>query len=146
MKNTQLILRETRAALPALTNATEKKSQFSFPDILYRSSLSLLTITGTVAFFGTLCALPAGLLPQSAIAVLGAILEVGNGSYRASLLSRAAGIPLAAFSISFSGISVLSQNAAHLIPQGIPIAPIVYRKLLQGILAALLAFLLFPLL
>lgn len=121
-------------------------SHFSLSEILYRSSLSLLTITGTVVFFGTLCALPRRILPQSVLAVLAAFTEVGNGTYYASELPSPIGIPLAAFAISFSGISVLFQNASHLTPQSIPLAPLVYRKLLQGLLSALFAALLLPIL
>lgn len=121
-------------------------SHFSLSDILYTSSLSLLTITGTVVFFGTLCALLPSFLPKSASAVLGAILEVGTGTHCASALPLQAGFPLAAFAISFSGVSVLSQNATHLLPKKIPFAPIVYRKLAQGILAMLMAFAVLPIL
>ena len=117
---------------------------FSLSDILYRASLSILTITGTVVFFGTLCALPSAFLPNSISAILAALLEVSNGAYRASALSSTCGIPLAAFSLSFSGLSVLSQNAAYLLPKGISLAPIVYRKLLQGLLSMSLALLLLP--
>ena len=121
-------------------------SHFSLSDVLYRSSLSLLTITGTVVFFGTLCALPSAFLSNGISAILAALLEVGNGAYRASALPLISAIPLAAFSLSFSGVSVLSQNAAYLLPKQIPLAPIVYRKLLQGILGMGLALLLLPLL
>lgn len=121
-------------------------SHFFLSDILYRSSISLLTITATVVFFGTLCALPSVILPRHATAILAAILEVGNGTYYSSELPRLIGFPLAAFSISFSGISVLIQNAAHLLPQKIPFAPLVYRKLVQGMLSMLIAFLILPLL
>ena len=118
----------------------------SFSDILYRSSLSLLTVTGTVTFFGTFCGLFSFFMPKSATAVIAAFLEVGNGAYYASRLPSAIGIPLAAFAISFSGISVLFQNAALLAPRRIPIAPIVSRKLLQGALAMLITLLLLPIL
>ena len=126
--------------------AVSNTLQISFSDILYKSSLSLLAVTGTVTFFGTFCGLFSGFMPKSASAIFAATLEVGNGTYYASRLPSAIGIPLAAFAISFSGISVLFQNAAHLGPRGIPITPIVYRKLLQGILAMLLTFLLLPIL
>lgn len=123
---------------------TNKTLHFSLPDILYRSSLSLLSITGTVVFFGTFCALPSAILPNSMNALLAAFLEVGNGAYLASGLTASLGVPLAAFAISFSGISVLFQNAAHLLPQGIPLSPMIGRKLMQGAISALIAFLALP--
>lgn len=121
-------------------------AHFCLPDILYRSSLSLLTISGTVAFFGTLCGLLLCFLPTSTGAVIASFLEVGNGTYFASRLPRTIGIPLAAFAISFSGTSVLLQNASHLLPQRIPLTPLVYRKLLHGGLSMLMMLPFLPIL
>ena len=113
-------------------------SPIRFSDILYRASLSLLGITGITVFFGMLTAFPARLFSPTVAAVLTALLEVGNGAAAAALLPRAVGLPLAAFAVSFSGISVLMQSAALLSPEEIPLLPLVERKLLQGGLATIL--------
>ena len=141
------VINAKKHPLPSICEETVSNTlHISLSDILYKSSLSLLTITGTVAFFGTFCSLFSFFLPQSVTAVIAAILEVGNGTYYASRLPSAIGIPLASFAISFSGISVLFQNAAHLGVRGIPIVPIISQKLLQGSLAMLLTLLLLPIL
>lgn len=114
--------------------------KFSFSDLLYRASLSLLGITGITVFFGILAAFPAHLLPPSIAACLTAILEVGNGAKAASALSLGFGAPLASFAVSFSGISVLMQSTSLLTPEKIPISPLIARKLLQGGLSFLLTF------
>ena len=109
-----------------------------FTEILYRAALSMLRIVAAVVFFGSLAALPGKLLPPAAAAAVTALLEVGNGTGLAATLPVAIGRPLAAFALSFSGISVLSQSAALLEPLGVEVRPLFVRKLLQGAGAALL--------
>ncbi len=133
------LLSAKAAPLPAARQAsTLPSAPTCFSDVLYRASLSLLGITGITVFFGMLAALPARLFSSTAAACFTALLEVGNGANAASALPLRLGLPLAAFAVSFSGISVLTQSASLLSPEGIPIAPMIRRKLLQGGLAVLL--------
>jgi hypothetical protein len=125
--------------LPPSEGSLPQNKEFSFTDLLYRASLSLLGITGITVFFGVLAAFPARLLPPPIAAFLTAILEVGNGTKAAAALPLAIGFPVSAFAVSFSGISVLMQSASLLSPEKIPISPLILRKLLQGVLSLLLA-------
>ena len=109
----------------------------SFSDILGRATVSALGIAGAVIFFGGVAALLPPTLPLSVSAFIKAILEVGNGCAAAAMLGKG-GLPLAAFAIGFSGISVLFQAIGELRPLGIPILPLVRFKLCQGTLSALL--------
>ena len=109
-----------------------------FSAILVSASHSAIAILGAVLFFGAIASLPARFLPAPIATAFCAFLEVSNGASAAAHLSPNIGIPLAAFSLSFSGLSVLSQSAALLGPAGIPMRPLFWRKLCQGILAAII--------
>ncbi len=107
-------------------------------DILYSSSLTMLGIAGTVIFFSTLSSLLTRGLSPLASALLTAPLEVGSAAAAAARLPLALGAPLAAFSLSFSGASVLLQSASLLTAAGLPTGPLVRRKLLGGAIAAVM--------
>ena len=124
--------------LPDSATPSPQEAPVPFTEILYRAALSMIKIVAAVVFFGALAALPGKLLSPSAAAVVTAILEVGNGTGCAAALPAAIGRPLAAFALSFSGLSVLLQSAALLEPLGVRIRPLLGRKLLQGLAAALL--------
>lgn len=111
--------------------------EISLPDILSRAVLSMLGIVGAVVFFGSLSSMISGLLPPFPASVLKALFEVGNGCAAAATFGKR-GLPLAAFSLGFSGISVLLQAAGELHPRKIPVRPMIRFKILQGLLSALL--------
>ena len=136
--------KEKRRGITLSGNGHSLRQSPSLPDILYRSSLTMLSVTGTVLFFAALTSLFSFFLPKSLAALGAAVLEVSNGCAAAATLPAALGIPLAAFAISFSGASVLLQSAAELSPAGIPLGRFVRRKLYQGLLAAAIALLLCP--
>lgn len=127
-----------RYPVPDSLAPTHGGAALPFTEILYRAALSMLRIVAAVVFFGSLAALPGKLLPPAAAATVTALLEVGNGTGMAAALPAAIGRPLAAFALSFSGLSVLSQSAALLEPCGVSRRPLVMRKLLQGLGAAML--------
>lgn len=126
-----------------ITYLPGNSAPISFSAILCHASLSMVTILGTVIFFGTISTLPALVLPKNLSVFFTAFLELGNGAEAAAALPREVGIPLTAFALSFSGVSVLAQSAALLAPQNIPLSPLLRRKLWQGILAAVVAILIF---
>lgn len=113
-----------------------------FTEILGGAAFSMLSIAATVTFFGALAGLVAAVASPLTAAALAAILEIGNAAALAAALPHSLGLPLLAFSLSFSGVSVLLQSTAFLLPQGIPVRPLIMRKLVQGLLAALLSLLL----
>jgi hypothetical protein len=105
--------------------------------ILGRATLSMLNIAGCVIFFAALSVLPSLLLPRPVAALLCAVLEVTGGAAAAAALPLGYGLPIAAFALSFSGVCVLLQSSAELVPLGISTRPLILRKLLQGGLSAI---------
>lgn len=113
------------------------QKNFSFSEILKRAVLSALEIAGAVVFFGGVAALLSAHLFPIPSALFKAVLEVGNGCAAAAALGKQ-GLPIAAFSLGFSGISVLFQGMGELGPQRISALPLITFKLCQGLLSALL--------
>ncbi len=132
---------EAKGAPPSVSQAPPffGTLPFSLPEAIYRAALTMLTVTGTVVFFSALASIPALLLPPWLSALLSAFLEIGTGTAAAARLPRALGIPIAAFALSFSGLSVLLQSSAELSPAHLPSRPLYRRKLWQGLLSSLLS-------
>lgn len=114
----------------------------SLSESIYSASLTLLSVSGTILFFSALCALPKLFLPPTAFALFSSFLEIGNATAAAGSLPPSIGIPIAAFAISFSGLSVHLQAASVLRPRGLSVFPVFYSKLLCGILSFFLSLLL----
>ncbi len=112
----------------------------SLSESIYSASLTLLSVTGSVLFFSALCSLPKLLLPPTAFALLSSFLEIGNATAASGALPPSIGLPIAAFAISFSGLSVHMQSASALSPRALSVLPLFFFKLLQGGLSFLLAF------
>lgn len=117
-----------------------------FTDAVKTSSLSCLYICGYVVFFSCLsCAVGRVLFPGGESNILQALLscffEVGAGVAAASVLERSPGIPLCAFAIGFSGLSVICQIAS-LNKSGLSLKPLISLKLLSGALCAAAAYIL----
>jgi hypothetical protein len=119
-------------------------AKFSLSDQLYHAALTLLSVTATVCLFGAIRALLSVWMPPCVATVISVLLEVGGGCAAAAELPLLLGLPLAALSVSFSGVSVLLQSAAALKPSNIPIGPLVRQKILQALLSLLLFFLIPP--
>ena len=136
--------RAKRRGDPISSPVATFQNSVTLSEVLYRSSLTMLTVTGTVLFFASLSAILSSALPKSIAAIVTAFLEVGNGCAAAAALPLAIGIPLAAFAISFSGVSVLMQSATELAPAGIPLAPFFRKKLSHGLLAAGMSLIFLP--
>ncbi len=115
----------------------------SLGSAFYEASLSMLGIVGTVVFFSATSSFLGSFLPPFVAAFLTAFLEVGSAAVVSAGMPYELGIPLIAFSLSFSGFSVLLQSALFLAPRSIPITPLYKRKLLGGILAMGCAILFF---
>ena len=113
-------------------------------ELTYRASLTMVGVVGTVCFFSALVSLLPADCHSVLRAVLASVLEVGSGTAAAARLPQAIALPLCAFAVCFSGVSVLLQSAAHLSPAGVPLRPLIVRKILQGLLGALFSLLFLP--
>ncbi len=117
-------------------------SPLSLSESIYSASLTLLSVTGTILFFSALCALPKLFLSPTVFALLASFLEIGNATAAAGALSPTIGIPIAAFAISFSGLSVHLQASSVLKERDLSVFPVFYYKLLSGFLSFFLSLLL----
>lgn len=121
--------------------------EISFPSALAgalsRGGTAMLSICTCVVFFYVL------LTPLRSCGGFTATLAIGLVelfSLSTRLTPDAAGFILAAGCIGWGGLSVLTQSAAVLADSGLSVRPLVLGKALQGLLSALLAGLLSPLL
>ncbi len=116
---------------PTEKHVTEQKRKgASLPDIIGDATLSMLTLTGTVVAFSSFSVFLTFLFPKPLIPMLYAFLEIGNAVFSASAFPARIGLPLTAFALSFSGLSVHLQSAAML--KGTSLSPPVTEKLIQG--------------
>lgn len=127
-----LLLRERpqgRIALPPL----------SVPQAIFQGSQAMLAVAGSVALGAaaarmTACALPG--LPPRAAAVLHSLLEISGGCR--ALAEAGAPLPLLSALLSFSGLSILLQNAAFWQKNGLGPGTLAALGLLRAALAFLL--------
>ena len=125
-----------------------KDASQSFPEIVLESSVAILKVCAFVITFQILIGIIVPVMKSSiATALVAAILEIGNAvSSAGELLSVAPALAagLAAFSVSFSGVSVFMQSEAFLKEADLSVFPTIPVKLLQGLIAAIIAFLASP--
>ena len=117
-----------RIALPPL----------SLPQSLAQGGQAMLTVAGSIVLGAVAarmlaCALP---LPPFAAALLHALLEVTGGLH--ALIALGAPLPLLAGLTGFSGLAILTQNAAYWQPGGLTYADLIKAALLRAGLAALI--------
>ena len=107
------------------------------------SSLTMVSVCGFVVFFYVLSR-PLRLLPPPLS--LGAVGAVELFSMTPLATPDRLGFTLASALTAFGGLSVLCQSAAALDGSGLSPVSLVKGKVLQGLLAGALAFLLWPVL
>ncbi len=127
-----------RGALPA-------KKPLSLSDALTSSVLAVLCVGGAIAIFyafGTMIADMGALfsLPPLAETVIRGLLEMTAGCALAAKDPSPAGFALSAFFVTFGGLCVLVQQLAFLEKAEIPAGKFIAVKLLQGAVAALVAY------
>ncbi len=117
----------------------------SFVRAVRDAVMSSVQIVGFVTAFRVILALfsvlLAGKIPQILLSLL---LEVGNAAVSVSALSSlpyTVTLPLLAFAVSFSGLSVYAQTRALLQKSGLSFRLYLPAKLFQGLLSAGLAYL-----
>ena len=122
-------------------------SPYSFSEMMRNSTLQMLSICGYVAFFSVIGALLSPLAKSLPLkALLYSLLEIGSASsfLASTFFPSELLLPLLAFAVCFSGLSVYLQSLDFLVQTDI--APSLYlpSKLLHGSLAFFLSVLLFP--
>lgn len=126
-------LRRTRVKLPYL----------SISAALQQSALAMLTVAGCITLGSVGARLIACLmphLPTLPLAILQSIAEVTSGCKSLIALSPPHLLPLLSFFTSFSGLSILLQNAAFWGKQGISLPKLIVYGFLRGGIAFLVCF------
>lgn len=124
--------------------ACDYSNSFSFTNSIKSATKATLNICGFICFFSVIIDLLCKIIKSElALAVISSFLEVGNASrFITELnLSYTIKLPLLAFAISFSGISVLFQSKSILSDTDISMKIYYVMKLFSGILSASLTFL-----
>lgn len=107
------------------------------------SSLGVIKICGFVVFFSVIIECVSLLFPsmgQQTRAIISSILEFTSGCRACSALGSRNALALSAFSIGFSGLSVLAQCASFSSKSDFSLKKTFIFKLFQGLLCAVLAY------
>lgn len=114
----------------------------AIPAAISRSSGSMLTLCGSVVFFGTLCSLLGRLpLPETALSLLHGALELTGGVAALCLAPEGLRFVLASALLAWGGLCVHVQGLSALVDAGLPFRPYLHGKLVQTLVAAGIALL-----
>ncbi len=108
------------------------------------SSAAVIRICGYIVFFYVtlrLIEVPLAFLraPQLVFAGISAVLEFTTGTSVAASVGGHTGVMLCAFSLGFSGISVMAQSSGILTSVGLSPSPMFRLKLCEGVICSLLS-------
>lgn len=140
-------------APPAPPLSAKGEAKLSLFEVVSSSVLSVLTVGALIALFSCLCTLLKeygffsflsvfGQNAPYAEGILAGLLEMTTGAFTLSALQTPLSLALSAFLITFGGASVLCQQYAFLGQAGVKAAPFTLLKGAQGVLAALLCYVL----
>ena len=124
-----------------LTDISLQKT-VSFPATVQSAVTQTLYICGYVLFFSALISALLPLLPKSLAPFIIGLLEIGNASAYAVKSVPHLAVPLCAFSACFSGLSVFFQTADCIRETDLSLRFYLPIKLLCGVFAFFLVFLL----
>ena len=110
-----------------------------FTEVMRNAVNASLAVTGYIAFFSGLTSVLRSMLPTSLFPYVAAALEVGGACQ--ALAKTPGGLPLTAFAVIFSGLSVHLQTASFAVESGVRVFPAVIVKAVGGILGATLTIL-----
>ncbi len=122
--------------------------KYSFSDSVKNGASASLTITAFIALFSAACGLVRHFVKSDIIsAVIASFLEIGNAARLISSLDAdgCTSLCITAFAICFSGISIHQQSVTMFPSEAVNLRRYYGAKLLQGIIGAALAAVLFSL-
>ena len=133
---TRVIFREKYVSS---TDVIHNHSGFAdrFTKAVKESAAASLNIAGFICTFSVLSALSGKLIKNQKIyLLLVSIIEITNAAKASSQTAGALGAVLCAFSVGFSGLSVIFQALAFSNPVGLSSKKLITTKLIQGFLCA----------
>lgn len=116
-----------------------------FCDSVGSGAVTVVKVCGYIVFFHVVLSLFEAMfsylgLPQIFSVLISAFAEFTSGASAAASLGGNVGALICAFSVGFSGISVLAQSAGILASASLSPAPMVKVKLLCGVLSSFLTY------
>lgn len=127
----------------------QSERKLSFTDAVENAVPAALRIAAYIAIFRVVVDIFAGTLKNAVMkSVIAAFLEVGNAVTSAAALFTAypaLSLSVAAFAVSFSGLSVYMQSLVFLKDTDLSRGKYLFYKLIEGIISAFLAYFLAPL-
>ncbi len=114
----------------------------AFSDAVRSSFISCLYVCGFISVFSSIL-YGAARLPKGIYGALCALLEFTNGARYGGNVGGEAGLFIAAFSVGWSGLSVLAQTMSYTCSLGLSILPLVRIKIISGLLCGLICALYF---
>ncbi len=111
---------ETRKSVPGTAE--------SFCSAIASAAQSCLAVTAFITFFGTSASVLSTLIPPLE-PLFSTLLEFSRGTSYGARTGGLWGIVLTGSAVGFSGISVLMQSASYLLPEKVPMKPVITAKL-----------------
>ena len=135
----------TKKAPTAAPPPLFRKSETLLYDSLYSAVISVLCVGGSIALFACFSQMACDLLPVGdglGAAVLKGLFEMTSGCAALTKDPTPLSLALCCFFITFGGLCVLMQQLAYLTGAGVKAAPFMLVKLVQGLIAGGLCYLL----
>ena len=110
-----------------------------FTDAMRGAVDASLTVTAYIAFFSGLLAVIRTFCPDRLFPLIAAFLEVGTACH--TLVTYTGGLPLTAFAVIFSGLSVQLQTVSFASVENVRVFPAMICKAVGGIIGATLTML-----
>lgn len=114
-----------------------------FCEAISSASIGVIKICGFIVFFSVVVECISLLFPgmnSETRAIISAFLEFTSGCKECSAIGSRQALALSAFTIGFSGLSVLAQSASFASKAGFSLRKTFIFKLFQGLLCAVLAY------
>ena len=127
-----------------ITHITPIKMPFgcALSEAIKSSFLSCLYVCAYISIFSTfLCT--AIKLPEGLYGAISSFLEITGGARYGAAHGGFIGIFISAFSVGWSGLSVICQTMSYTFPLKLSIKPLIRMKIVQGIICAIICSLYF---
>lgn len=116
-----------------------KKVSFAcaFSEVIKSAMISCLYVCGFISVFSSLL-YASSFLPKGLYGALSAILEFTNGAKYGSHIHGMTGLFIAAFSVGWSGLSVIAQTMTYTYPLNLSIKPLIKIKVISGLICGII--------
>lgn len=114
----------------------------AFSEAIKSAFLSCLYVCGYISVFSSVIYASSN-LPQGMYGALCALLEFTNGAKYGGSIGGMTGLFISAFSVGWSGLSVIAQTMSYTYPLGLSVNPLIKIKIIEGLLCGVMCSLYF---